>query len=93
VLCKHELYGIGHIAQEVKAIGDLDGVGRAAPGTFSVSPGAIATDHFDTAMGLQPVAQGRSLAIGQQRNRRPAFYVDEHRAVALAFAVRPIINP
>jgi hypothetical protein len=92
VLLKYELYGIGHIAQQMKTIGDLHSIGRAVPCTFSVGTSTIATNHGYTRMRLQPLAQGGSLAIRQQGNRQTAFHVDQHRAVALPFAVRPVIN-
>jgi hypothetical protein len=76
----------------VKAIRDLHSLGRATACSVSIGPGTVATDHFDAGMILQPLAQGGRLTIGQERNRRVTFYVNQHRTVALAFAVRPIID-
>jgi hypothetical protein len=63
VLFKHELHGIGHIAQQMKAIRDLYGVGGSVPCPFRVGTCAIATNHCDAGMGLQPLTQGRGFAI------------------------------
>jgi len=92
VLLKYQLHGIGHVAQEMKAIGDLHGVGRTAPCTFGVGTRTVATDHCYAGMGLQPLTQGGRFAIGQQRNRSAAFQVYQYCSVPLAFALRPVID-
>jgi len=76
----------------MKAIGDLHGRGRTVPCTFSVGTGTITTAHSYPRMRLQPLAQGGSLAIRQQGSRQAAFQVDQYRAVAVAFTVRPVIH-
>ena len=50
---------------QVKAVGDLDGIGRALPGTFGKRAGAITRDHLNAGMVLQPGSEGCRTGIGQ----------------------------
>ena len=68
----------------MKAIRDLYGVRGAAPCSLSIGSRAIPTDHVDAGMGLQPVTQGRSFAIGQQFDGTPVPFVVGTAACAIA---------
>jgi len=81
------------IAQEVEAIGDLDRLGRALPGPVRIGPGPVAADEFDARMRAEPRCQGRRFAIGQEVDHPVALEIDQQRAVALAPAPGPIIDP
>jgi hypothetical protein len=80
MLVEHLLHGLGEIAQEMPAVGDLRGGGGSLPRPVGVGGRAITCNHLDPRMGLKPLRQGVSGAIREQRHRLPALQVDQHRA-------------
>ena len=44
-------------------------------------------------VGLEPLRERVALAVREQGDRLAAFQIDEHRAIRVAFAQRPVIDP
>ena len=76
----------------MEAVRDLLGPRRAPTGAFRIGPGAIPGHNLDPGMLLQPVRQGARLAVRQQRDPLSPFQVDQHGAVGVALAKRPVID-
>jgi hypothetical protein len=70
----------------------LHGVGQGPRARLAVSTAAIARDHPDIAMGLQPGFHGARLAIRQKGNHAPPGEVTDDRAVTVIAAQRPVVN-
>ena len=87
------LQRLGQVLQQVEAVGDLHRLGRAAPGAVGVGAGAVARHDLDPGVLAQPAGEGLRLAVGQQRHRPPPLQVDQHGAVAVALAQRPVVDP
>ena len=89
---EHLRQGLGEMAQELKAIGDLGG--RGGPVTRPVCLGgrAIACDHLDPRMVLEPLRQRGALAVWEERAGLAAFQVHEDGAIRVAFLQRLIIH-
>ena len=87
------LQRLGQVLQQVEAVGDLHRPGRAAPDAVGVGAGAVARHDRDPGVLAQPAGEGLGLAVGQQRHRPPPLQVDQHGAVAVALAQRPVVDP
>ena len=87
------LQRLRQVLQEVETVGDLRRLGRAAPGAVGVGAGAVARHDRDPGVVPQPAGEGLGLAVGQQRHRPPPLQVDQHGAVAVALAQRPVVDP
>jgi hypothetical protein len=93
MLLEHLLQGLGEIADEMKAIGDL-GSGRGPlPRPVGVGGRAVACDHLDARMGLEPLRQGLGRPIREQRHGLPALQIDQQRPIGLAFPQGEVIHP
>src|SRR4051794_8011869 len=75
------------------SIRHLDGLWRPLTGSVAIGAGAIAHDDLDGRMVLQPGGQGLGRAVRQQVDDPVTLQVAQDRAVALAFAPGPVINP
>ena len=84
--------GIAAVAQEMKAIGNLDCLRCSLAGAVGVGAGTIPDKNLDAGVTPQPDRQGRGLAVGQQVDDAVTFQIAQDRAVALAFAPCPIID-
>jgi hypothetical protein len=82
----------GEVLHQMEAVRDLLGFRRAPAGAFSIGPGTIPRHDLDAGMLLQPGREGVRLAVGQQGDPLPPFQVDQHGAVDVALAKRPIID-
>ena len=83
---------VGHVAQQVKAIGHLDRVGRARPCTVGVRTRPIAADDLNAGMRTEPRGECGGRPIGEQINHSSAFQIDQQRAVRLAPSPRPVVD-
>ena len=92
MLVEHWLQGLGKIAEEMKAIGNLRGGGGPVTRPVGVGGRAVARDHLDSRMGLEPLRQGVGGAIREQRHGLPALQIDQHRSIGLAFPQREIVH-
>ena len=93
MLVEHLLQGLGEIAQEMPAIGDLRGGGRPLTRPIGVGGRAVTRDHLDARMCLEPLRQGVGGAIREQRHGLPALQIDQDRPIALAFPQGEIVDP
>lgn len=93
MLMEDLLQGLGEIAEEMKAIGDLGSGGGSLTRPVGVGGRAVARDHLDARMGLEPLRQGGGGAIREQRHGLPALQSDQHRAIGLAFPQGEIVHP
>jgi hypothetical protein len=75
------------------AIGHLNGLRGSMPTSVSVSPSTISRDDHHARMGLEPVENRACLAVRQQIDDLVVREIDQDGAVALAFAVRPVVQP
>jgi len=92
MLVEHLLQGLGEIAEEMKPIGDLRGGGGPLTRPVCVGGRAIARDHLDPRMVLEPLRQRVALAVWEERDGLAAFQVHEGGALRVAFPQRLIIH-
>jgi hypothetical protein len=83
---------VGEVVQQVPAVGDLDGERGAAGGALGVAAAAVAADHLDTGMGVQPGSEGVRGPPGKHVDRAPGLDVHQHGAVDVAAAQGEIID-
>jgi hypothetical protein len=57
-----------------------------------IRAGAVAGDYLDTRMPAQPSGQRSGAPIREQVDDGNAFEIDQHRAVAMATAPRPVVD-
>lgn len=76
------LHGRAQVAQQVPTICDLHGIRRTLPSAVGVGAGAIARDHLNARMRLQPGGKSAGLPIWQQINHGITFEIHQHGAVA-----------
>jgi hypothetical protein len=93
MLVEHLLQGLGEIPQEMPPIGNLCGGGGSVSRPVSIGGRAIARNHLDHRMGLQPLRQRVSGAIREQRHGLPTLQIDQHRPIGLAFPQGEIVCP
>ena len=65
---------------------------EATNATVMIGTGAISRHDLDLRMLPQPLRERRRLAVGQQRYRPPSLQVDQHRAVGMTLAQRPVVD-
>jgi hypothetical protein len=92
MLMEDLLQGLGEIAQEMEAIGDLGGGGGSMPCPVGVGGRAVARDRLDPRMVLEPLRQRVALAVWEECHGLAAFQVHEDGAIRVAFPHRPIIH-
>lgn len=83
---EHLLQRFPQILQEMKAVGDLRGCRSPLPRALGIGGRAITRNDLDSRMLAQPLGQSLGRALRQQRNRVAALQVNQHGAIALAFA-------
>ena len=87
------LHDAAEILDEVKPVGDLACLGRAAAHTFGVWAMAVPTDHSDRWMCRQPGGHGIRRSYGQHINDPMVFQIHQDGPeVVLAFLPRPVID-
>jgi hypothetical protein len=83
---------LAKIAEEVKAIGDLNSLRCTCRRTTDVLRATVTRDNLDTGMLLEPGFKERRTALGQQVNGTPLLQVKQDSPIALAFTKGKIIN-
>lgn len=73
------------ILEEMKSVGDLDGVRSPLTNTCGIGFGSITSDDLDIGMVLEPGGNGFSRPILEYVNRTATFEIDDDGAVAIAF--------
>ena len=89
----HRQERIGQIAQQVEAISHLYGLRRTFRGPFGIDTRSVTRNHANSRILLKPGSECLSVAVFEERNRATSFEIDDNRAIALAFAPGPVINP
>jgi len=90
---KHPLQCLAEIGEQVKPVGNLDGLWRTSGCTTDEFRPTVAGNHFDAGMRLEPLFKRCGTTLGQQIDWASLFQIEQDRAVALAFAEREIIDP
>src|SRR5713101_9587325 len=90
---EQSLHGLGEVAKEMEAIGNLCCFRGTFACTLGVGAGTISTDDFYTWVSLQPFLQCSRFSIWQKINRLVALQIHQDGSVALALAPRPVIHP
>jgi hypothetical protein len=80
------LEGLTQIAAQVKAVGDLDRLGRAFGGAFSIHRRPIATNHLHAGMFLETGGERLDGALRQQVDQVMLFQVDQNGTKRLTTA-------
>jgi hypothetical protein len=94
VVATHDgAHGLTEVAQQVPAIGDVDGPGCTTSGAVSIDVGSVAGDHLHAGVTAQPFGEGAGVPIGQEIDDGAALEVDQDRSVAAALAPRPVVDP
>jgi hypothetical protein len=83
---KKVLQGGTEVAQEMPAVGNLDGAGCPGANALGVGAGPITRDDLHAWVIPEPGRDGQGLAIGQQVDGPVALEVDDDGAVAPAAA-------
>src|SRR6266702_2605407 len=95
-LCKRlgELYRdtCGQILDQMPAVAHLPRLWSAFANSRSIFRGAIAADHLNRGMLLQPIFDGLGRAVGEQINGLTALQVTDQRAVAESALVYPVVQ-
>lgn len=82
MVAEHEsVERLREIADEVEAVGDLDGVWRPEPGALGVCTPAVAGDELDPGVGAEPRRERPRFAVGQEVDDGVALEIDEESAV------------
>jgi len=89
---EHLLEGFHQILEQVKPIRDLGGLGCPVARPIGIGSGPIARDDLHPRVGPQPLRQGLGLTIGPQGDRLPAFQIDQHGPIGLAFPQGEIVH-
>jgi hypothetical protein len=84
--------GRRHILQEMKSVGDLGGLWSSLPNACGIGFCSVTGDYVDIGMVLEPRSNGFRRPILKQVDGTTAFEIHDDRAVAMAFAPRPIID-
>jgi hypothetical protein len=76
----------------VKAISDLAGLRRTAPGAFRVQTVPVPGDEFDVAMSAEPIGDARRRAIRKQIGDRAPLKVNKNGAETMTLPPGPVID-
>jgi len=80
------------ILHEVKAIGNLDRLGRTLRRACGARPSPITSDDSHTGMGLKPAGKRGGGIRGAHVNWTMRGPIDQDGVVVLAFALRPFVH-
>ena len=80
------------ILQQMKAVRDLDGLGRALARPLSIGGRPIAGDHGYSRMLLEPLGEGRCGAIREERHGLAALQIDQDGAIGVPFPEGEVVH-
>jgi hypothetical protein len=92
VALEQALGDLVRVVEDVPAVEDLHGVGRAQRRAAGVLRRAIADDDLDARMLRQPGGQARPRPLGQQVDRAARLQVDEHGPEPQPASPGPIVD-
>ena len=90
---EHLVQGFPEILQQMKAVCDLDGRGRALACALRIGARPIPGDDLHPGMLPEPLGHGLGRAIREQRHGLAALQIDQDRAIRLAFPQGEIVHP
>ena len=83
---------VTEVPQQMPAVADLDGIGRALAHAVGVGPGTIPGDDLDARVLPQPGRQGLGLAVRQEVEHAVPLEVDEDGPITMATTPGPVID-
>ena len=86
------LNGLAQVLQNMEAVCDLTRLRRTFLRALGERTAAIATDHLDVRMLLEPVCRTDSRTIRHNVDHLPPFQIHDDRPISGALAPRPIIS-
>jgi hypothetical protein len=89
---KPALDRLAHVGQQMPSVRHLNRSGRPDRDAAGILARPVAGDNLDPGLLPQPVGQCCRTALRQQVNNTMPLQVNDNRAVAAPFALRPIIN-
>jgi hypothetical protein len=92
VAFQHSLDSFEKIDNQMKTIGNLNGVRSAGIGTFGIEATSISCDDFQTRLLLQPKPQFICRTSWQKVYNTMTIQINQNRSVILTFLPRPIID-
>src|SRR5215216_1154773 len=87
------LEGLTQVLEQMKAVGDLDGMWRPAARAFGILGRPVAADHLHPWMLLEPLGKGVSGALRKQINWLMLLKIDQDCPVDLPSPKRKVIDP
>ena len=93
VAIEHMEERVRGVPKQMPAIRDLDRLRCALAHAISIGAGPVTRDDLDAMMPAKPRGQSPGVAIGQEIDDAALLEVAQDRAVALAAAPGPIIDP
>ena len=89
---QHTLHHLAYVLQQVKAVGNLHGIRSPTACSIGIFVGAVAGDHLDAGMCLEPLLDDLGGAFWLEINRAMGVKVDEDRTVDLTFAACEVVD-
>jgi hypothetical protein len=89
---EHLLEDFHQVLQQMKPVGDLNGLRRPVARPVGIGSDPIARDDLHPRVGPQPRRQGLGLPVGPQGDRLPAVQIDQDGPIGLAFTERESID-
>ena len=86
------LNGSAQVLHQMKAVGDLNRIRCALPGTFGKRASTVTRDDGDTRMGLQPGSEGRGTRIRKQLDWPMGTEVNQDGFEIQALAIGPLVH-
>ena len=83
---------LAHVGQQMPPVGHLNRSGRPDCNATGIFGRTVTGDDLDLGSLLQPAGQCCRAAVGQQVDDTMPLQIDDNRAVAAPFALRPIVN-
>lgn len=80
------------VEQQVPAVGDLHGLGRAQRGAARIFGRAVACHEPDLRLAAEPGGPGLGRAVGQQIDGTTTFEIDHDGPVGSTLAQRPVVD-
>src|SRR5215217_1068469 len=86
------LDSLTHVSQQMPPVRDLDRRRRSHRDATGIFGRTVACDDLDLRALPQPTGQRSRVTIGQQVDDTMPLEVDDDRAIAAPFALRPVVN-
>ena len=84
--------GCGCILEQMPTVGDLDGLWRSAVGRGTVACPSVPADHFNLAVGPEPIGNGLALAIRQDIDHGAPLEMNDKASITTAAPLGEVVN-